>query len=46
MLYGVSRVRINQIELKALEKIRAACQAEAEARGQTVAEWLGDCEHR
>jgi DNA-directed RNA polymerase sigma subunit (sigma70/sigma32) len=39
-LCGVSRARISQIELRALEKIRRAIQSFAKAAGVSPAEWL------
>ena len=40
--WGVSRMRIWQIEQRALLKIRKAIEAEARHRGVTVKEWLFD----
>lgn len=38
--WGVSRVRIDQIERRAFAKMRAAMERLAEREGVTVREWL------
>lgn len=43
-LFGVHRSRIQQLELRALRKMRAAIEAEAQAAGVTISEWLEGAE--
>lgn len=39
-IFGVSMRRVQQIEVRALAKLKAAIQQEAEAAGVTPAEWM------